>query len=105
MGGAPFLTSALCPLRDAQAVDLTSFIVAGARADSGFVVGLVLGGFTGFLVGPLIRSWLAYREWAEASREARLADRLLEKMESEAHGDDGPLTVEERVGSTWRTHP
>ncbi len=86
-------------------MDLTSFVAAGARADSGFVVGLVLGGFTGFLVAPAIRSWQAYREWTDASREARLADRLLERMEMEADRHEGPNPVDERVGSTWRTHP
>jgi hypothetical protein len=86
-------------------MDLTSFVAAGVDSSSGFVVGLALGGFTGFLVGPAIRSWLAHREWAEASREARLADRLLERMEIEAEGHEGPDEVDERVGSTWRTHP
>ena len=86
-------------------MDLTSFVAAGADTGSGFVVGLALGSFTGFLVGPIVRSWLAHREWAEASREARLADRLLERMEIEADGDREPHEVDERVGSTWRTHP
>ena len=85
-------------------MDLTPFVAAGAQAD-GFVVGLVLGGFTGFLVAPAIRSWQTYREWTDASREARLADRLLERMEMEADGDERPNEVDERVGSTWRTHP
>lgn len=87
-------------------MDLTSFAAAGAHADSGFVVGLVLGGFTGFLVAPAIRSWQAYREWTNASREARLADRLLEHMGIDADLDEGPREVDDKVlGSTWRTHP
>ncbi len=87
-------------------MDLTSFLAAGAHADSGFVVGLVLGGFTGFLVAPAIRSWQAYREWTDASREARLADRLLERMEIDADLDEGRREVDDKVlGSTWRTHP
>jgi hypothetical protein len=87
-------------------MDLTPFVAAGAKADPGFVVGLVLGGFAGFLVSPLIRSWQAYREWTDASREARLADRLLERMEIDADLDERPRKVDDKVvGSTWRTHP
>lgn len=86
-------------------MDLTPFVAAGTDTGSGFVVGLALGGFTGFLVGPAVRSWLAHREWAEASREARLADRLLERMEIEADGDQGAHEDDVRVGSTWRTRP
>jgi hypothetical protein len=87
-------------------MDLTSFVAAGARADPGFVVGLVLGGFIGFLVAPAIRSWQAYREWTDASREARLADRLLERMEIDADLDEEPEEADDKVlGSTWRTHP
>jgi len=87
-------------------MDLTSFVAASAQADSGFVVGLVLGGFTGFLVAPAIRSWQAYREWTDASREARLADRLLQRMEMDADLVEEPREVDDRVlGSAWRTHP
>jgi hypothetical protein len=105
MPDAPPLTSALRPLKDAQGVELTSFLATGAQAGSGFIVGLVIGGFTGFLVTPAIRSWLAHREWIEASREARLADQLLDRMEIDTSGDEGRDDVDERVGSTWRTLP
>ncbi|HWL91543.1 MAG TPA: hypothetical protein VNP90_09300 [Actinomycetota bacterium] len=85
---------------------ITSIMAAGGTGGAGFVVGIVLGGFIGFLLGPVIRSWQAYREWSDASREARLADRLLERMELDADLDEGPRQVDDRVlGSTWRTHP
>jgi hypothetical protein len=86
-------------------MDVTSLVAAGTDTGSGFLVGLTLGSFAGFLVGPAIRSWIAHREWAEASREARLTDRLLEGMEIEADRDEKPHEVDVRVGSTWRTHP
>lgn len=86
-------------------MDVTSFVAAGTDTGSGFLVGLTLGSLAGFLVGPAIRSWLAHREWAEASREARLTDRLLEGMEIEPDRDEKPHEVDVRVGSTWRTHP
>jgi hypothetical protein len=86
-------------------MDLTSFVAVGTETGSGFIVGLTLGSFTGFLVGPAVRSWIAHREWAEASREARLADRLLERMEVDADGDAKPHEVDVKVGSAWRTHP
>lgn len=86
-------------------MELTSFVAAGAGTGSGFVVGLVLGGFTGFIVAPAIHTWLAHREWMEASREARLADRLLERMEIETDGAEGPHEFDEKIGSTWRTRP
>ena len=87
-------------------MELTSLVAAGAGTGSGFVVGLVLGGITGVLVAPVIHTWLAHREWMEASREARLADRLLERMELDAGLDEGPREVDDRVlGSTWRKRP
>lgn len=46
------------------------------------VAGLVLGALLGFLLGPVVRFWLAWREWTEASREARLTDAVLERMEA-----------------------
>ncbi len=86
-------------------MDLTSLVAAAAATGSGFVVGLVLGGITGVLVAPAIHIWLAHREWMEASREARLADRLLERMGIEVDGAEEPHEVDGKVGSVWRTRP
>jgi hypothetical protein len=44
------------------------------------IVGLVLGFILGLMVGPLVRSWLAWREYADASREARLTEDVLRHM-------------------------
>ena len=105
MPDARSLTSRLCAPRDACDVELTSFVSAGGSTTDGFVVGLALGAFIGYLVGPVIRWWLTRAEWAAASRETRLTDRLLERMEREADGDEESVAVDEKVGSTWRTHP
>jgi hypothetical protein len=87
-------------------MDITSIVAAAANDSSYFIVGLILGGFIGFLLGPVFRSWQAYREWVDASREARLADQLLERMEIDSDPDEGPLEVGDNVpGSTWRTRP
>ena len=74
-------------------MDIGSIVAAGGSGSGDLVVGLLLGTVLGILVGPAFRSWLTYREWAEASREARLADRLLERIEVDAdldgHGPAG----------------
>lgn len=42
--------------------------------------GLVIGIFIGLLVGPALRSWLTWREYVDASREARLDEEILRRM-------------------------
>ena len=46
-------------------------MLAAAFPDD-LVVGLVLGFLLGLVAGPLMRSWLVWREWSSASREADL---------------------------------
>ena len=85
-----------------------SIIAAGGTGSGDFVVGLLVGCCIGVLVGPAFRSWQIYREWAEASREARLADRLLERMEIDANlnGQGESFRSEEATpGSTWQPLP
>jgi hypothetical protein len=53
----------------------------------GFIAGLLIGIAVGFLVRPALRSWVAAREWAEASREARLTDEALARMEDALQDD------------------
>ncbi len=82
--------------------------LVAAAADGGFLVGLAIGLCIGFLIGPAVRSWLAVREWAEASRQARLADRVIARMETESEpgrgAQPGQTTSEEPVRS-WRPLP
>jgi hypothetical protein len=88
-------------------MDLMSIVAAGN--DSGdFLVGLLVGCCLGVLVGPAFRSWQSYREWSEASREVRLADRLLERMEIEADVDGRSTAAnghDEAPRSAWQTLP
>jgi hypothetical protein len=70
-----------------------STIALAARAGSGdLIVGLLIGAAIGFLAGPLLRHWLAWREWADASREADLTDELLRRLEETKEPQDEPGT-------------
>lgn len=44
------------------------------------VAGLLIGFVLGLLMGPILRSWLLWREYAEASHEARLHEEALRRM-------------------------
>ncbi len=47
-----------------------------------FIGGLVLGVFLGVVIGPVVRLWLSWHEWAAASREARLTEAVLKRMDA-----------------------
>ena len=59
----------------------------GGSGFGGFIAGVLVGAGIGFLLGPAMRSWLIHRQWAEASRQARLTDQILARMEEDARGD------------------
>jgi hypothetical protein len=44
-----------------------------------FLLGVVLG----LALGPVVRSWIVWREYQAASREAWLADEALRRLEDE----------------------
>lgn len=44
--------------------------MVAASIPGDLLIGLIVGSFLGFLVSPLIRAWLSWREWVSASREA-----------------------------------
>jgi hypothetical protein len=44
------------------------------------LIGLLLGIVIGLVISPLLRSWLAWRQYVEASREARLTEDVLRRM-------------------------
>ncbi|MDP9118715.1 MAG: hypothetical protein M3M93_00355 [Actinomycetota bacterium] len=87
-------------------MELVSTVAAGGNGSGDFVVGLLVGCCIGFLVGPAFRAWQAYREWSWASREALLADRLLERMEIDADldGQTAPANGHDEVPRpAWQT--
>lgn len=78
----------------------TILSVAGVHLSGDLLVGLAIGASVGFLAGPVIRSRITYREWQEASRQARLTDELLARLE----GSDPDDLQEHGSGpDPWRT--
>jgi hypothetical protein len=87
--------------------------LAAVTGSADLLVGLVLGLCIGLLVAPAFRSWQVYREWQEASREARLTERLLRKLEVDAGDASSSDPVDEvahagngsepRAGAPWPT--
>jgi hypothetical protein len=91
---------------------MTAFITAAASSNGidDLVVGVALGLCIGLLIGPAIRSWQIRREWIEASREARLTDRLLRRLEAEpdrprAHAHTLSTDPVTRPGAATPTEP
>jgi hypothetical protein len=44
------------------------------------LIGLLLGIVIGLVISPLLRSWLTWRQYVAASREARLTEDVLRRM-------------------------
>ena len=59
------------------------------------LIGLAIGILLGLAIGPLFRSWLAWREYVDANREARLHEDVLRLM-SDPAGKEAP--AEDPVG-------
>jgi hypothetical protein len=101
-----FLIPPLCTAADAGAMDIIAIQAAAPNGgDADFVVGLIVGACLGFLIGPALRSWLSYREWAEASRQERLVDQLVTRMESDVKrdGEEAPPDPDETSRRSWQT--
>ena len=62
-----------------------------------FVAGVIVGVVSGFFLYPLFWSWVAWREYREASRRARRIDDVLTDMSPEPGQFEGSRkdTVEE----------
>jgi hypothetical protein len=89
-------------------MDHPALLAVTSLGSDGLLVGLLIGGGLGLLAGPAVRSWLAFREWEHASREADLADRLLERMEADAARFEeatDPDADRPRAGAAWRPQP
>ncbi|MGH2674966.1 MAG: hypothetical protein ACRDKA_08830 [Actinomycetota bacterium] len=54
------------------------------------LIGLLVGIAIGLLLGPVLRSWLTWREYFNASREARLQEEVLRRMAASPPPGDGP---------------
>jgi hypothetical protein len=89
--GSTFLISPIRSVGQPGCVHITDLLAAAATDGSGdLLVGLLIGACIGFLAGPIVRSRLAYREWSEASRQARLTDELLSRMQEDPDRDAEP---------------
>jgi hypothetical protein len=47
------------------------------------LIGLALGLCVGMLISPVVRAWLTWREWVDASREADLMGDVLQRMDAD----------------------
>jgi hypothetical protein len=55
----------------------------GVALSADLLTGLALGVCVGMLVSPLLRAWLTWREWLEASHEADLMGDVLRRMDAD----------------------
>jgi hypothetical protein len=62
---------------------MANLVAAGPHVSGDLFIGLLIGAAAGFLIRPAVRSWLASKEWAEASRRAHLTDEVLAHMDDE----------------------
>jgi hypothetical protein len=77
--------------------------IALVHANADLFVGILIGVAVGLLAGPVLRAWLTYVEWSETSREARLTEDLIDRLDrdlDELPETDDPAPDVER---TWRT--
>jgi hypothetical protein len=80
--------------------NLAGMVAASFSED--LLIGLIVGFFLGLLVGPLLRSWLEWREWVRASREADLLGHVLERMDADRWPDLEPPRVPDVSNSSGR---
>ncbi len=64
-----------------------------------FVSGLILGILLGLVLGPILRLWLTWHDWVSASRQARLTEDVLKRM------DEGPRGPRRDGVPTYRPRP
>lgn len=55
-----------------------------------FLLGVGVGLVIGILLAPAFHLWMARREWMAASREAELAERLLDRVMGDPDGEPAP---------------
>jgi hypothetical protein len=64
---------------------------------AGLITGLLIGVLIGLALGPILRSWLTWREYVSASRQVPLADEVLRRLGEEPGKEDHPAP-EPRAG-------
>ena len=77
--------------------------IALLHANADLFVGILIGVALGLLAGPVLRAWLTYLEWTETSREARLTEDLIDRLDRDLDDlpeADDPAADDER---TWPT--
>jgi Na+/glutamate symporter len=55
------------------------------------VTGLIVGFVLGLLIGPILRSWLTWKQYLEASREAQLHEEILRLMSDPPSPGEGNI--------------
>jgi hypothetical protein len=64
---------------------------------------LILGFVLGLIAAPVIRSWIVWREYQSASRQAWLADETLRRLEAAETPEHGAEPAPDEAGDrTWR---
>ena len=96
----PSLCCPYAPSPTLGGVPTTAILVAEGSGFGGFIAGFITGAGISFLLGPAIRSGIAHREWAEASRQARLTDKVLARIQR-----DAGLPEQSEAGGTWPPSP
>jgi hypothetical protein len=77
--------------------------IALLHPNADLFVGILIGIAVGLLAGPVLKAWLIYVEWTETSREARLTEALINRLDHDL--DELPQTNEPAPDEqrTWRT--
>lgn len=79
--------------------------LAFLHANADLLVGVLIGVGLGLIAGPLLRTWLIVREWDETSREARLTDELMSRLDRDLDELPELEDGEPHRDPTWRTSP
>ena len=78
--------------------------IVAAAGSGDLLVGLLIGCCLGLLLGPAFRAWQIHREWTDASREAGLADQLLDRMALDLEDRSDPTDAADEIGEpAWQT--
>jgi hypothetical protein len=78
--------------------------IVAAAGSGDLLVGLLIGCCLGLLLGPAFRAWQIHREYTDASREAGLADQLLDRMALDLEDRPDPTDAADGIGEpAWPT--